>query len=313
MPLHRPLMTACRRRRLPLALGLATLLGLSACGKTAQDPQAGQAAPPRGVGDIVSQALSEARSPWTLKDGVDKMTQIRLVSAEMQHQPEDEPMLIVNAKVVCDPGLEDGQFYFEFSTHSSKPKDNGILPSVRIKFAEHRRDMKQLMQFQLLTQGLVPGNLPIQDMTEVAVRIDERKPDTALYPDVPAVSYQYNNQIRVFPFHLEKQLGRRVSTLRVAIATEQGLPNVLVDYADKNVAAVVKACEAHRPTLAAMPAAPQPAPAAPSVPAPSTSASVPKSEQQWPAVGTLTVPASSYETPPPANAPAPAQPEGNRP
>lgn len=308
---HRPPTTARRRQRLPLALAL--LLGLGACGKASRDPQAGQPAPRKSMGDIFSQALSEARSPWTLKDGADKMTQIRVVSAEMQHQPEDEPMLIVNAKVVCDPGLDDGQFYLEFTTHSSKPKENGILPPIRIKFAEHQRDMKQLTQFVLVQKGLLPGNLPIRDMTEVAVRIDERKPDTALYPDVPAVSYEYNNQIRVFPFHLEKQLGRRVSTLRVAIATEQGLPNVLIDYADKNVAAVVKACEAHRPTLAAMPAAPQPAPAAPSVPAPSTSASAPKSEQQWPAVGTLTVPASSYETPPPANAPAPAQPEGNRP
>lgn len=311
MPLNRRFPTA--RRRLIPTLCLATLLALGACGKTSQDPQAEQATPRKGVGDIVSQALGETRSPWTRKDSVDKMTQIRVVTAEIQHRPEDEPMLIVNAKVVCNPALEDGQFHFELSTHSSKAKENGELPSVRIKFAEYRRDMKQLMQMQLVMRGLVPGNLSIQDLTQVAVRVNENRPDSQLYTDIPAVSYQYNNEIHLFPFHLEKALGKRFDTLRVAIATEQGLPNVLIDYADKNVAAVVKACEAHRPTLAAMPAAPQPAPAAPSVPAPSTSASVPKSEQQWPAVGTLTVPASSYETPPPANAPAPAQPEGSRP
>lgn len=194
-------------------------------------------------------AFGSINSPWELKDTKDKMTDARIISAELQQKSEEFPLITINAKVTCQPDTDESGFFVELTTLSSNESQGGTLKGMPIEFLKNPPGLDALVKIQFIASGLMPAGFPYKRHTTVALKINEGQPDTQLIPDALAVSSQYNNQIFVFPLQIEALTKTPIDSARIEIPTTQGNPNILIDFKDPNVAKVVGACDGMRRAL----------------------------------------------------------------
>lgn len=194
-----------------------------------------------------AKTISEPPSDWKYSETVDKMSQSKEYTAELSEVTKEVPLVQTTAKVICTPGAADFSFHIELTTYYSKAEPNGTLKAMPMKMESIPANQQGMFTQMLLeTSGTIPKGTGYSNYTLVKIRTNENKENTQFLDDIPSISIKYNNQVYLFPFLIEKANGTELNSLRIAINTDQGTPNILIPFADKNVARVISACSAHR-------------------------------------------------------------------
>jgi uncharacterized protein YecT (DUF1311 family) len=189
-----------------------------------------------------SKIVEEIASPWTLKESKDKMTDAKIISAELQQKSEEHPMVTIDAKVLCKPTDGEAGFYVEITTYSSVAAADGTLKGMPIEFSSPPLNSPLIARLALISGGLLPAGFPYGGHASTNIRINEGQSDNEILTDVPGFRTEYNNNFFLFPFHTEGAAKVNIKSMRVSIPTTQGSPNILIDFADPNIHKVVAAC-----------------------------------------------------------------------
>jgi hypothetical protein len=214
---------------------------LAACNPAAPDsPQAepGRRANPTPV---------LPKSIWTLKDTLDKMNGQRVVAASLSAKAEEAPNVLLEIRFACDPSMGSAALHADFTAYQPGVQQDGRHKGMPFETAPVTDLGGIFITIGWRKLGLIPDGYPLGNVTTVAVRFNEGAANDKLIDGMPALATQFNNQIRLFPFHMERAFDKPVTSLRVAVPAQQGTPMALIDYADPHIAAVIHACEKYRP------------------------------------------------------------------
>lgn len=211
----------------------AFIIILAGCGKT----------------NDATKIVNEINSPWSLKESKDKMTDAGIISAEIQQKSEEYPIITIQAKVQCKPADGEAGFYVEITTFLSTPAADGTMKGMPIEFATPPLNSPLFARLALVSGGLLPENFPYNGHASTNIRINEGTPSNKILNDIPGFRTEYNNNFFLFPFHTEGAAKVNIKSMRISIPTAQGNPNILIDFADPNVAKVVGACTEVRKSI----------------------------------------------------------------
>lgn len=202
-----------------------------------------------GKTNEATKIVDEINSPWSLKESKDKMTDAKIISAEIQQKSEEHPIITINAKVLCKPADGEQGFHIEITTFSSTPAADGTLKGMPIEFSAPPLNSPLFARLALVSAGLLPADFPYNGHTSTDIRINEGAPENAILNDIPGFKTEYNNNFYLFPFHTEGAAKVNIKSMRISIPTAQGNANILIDFADPNVAKVIGACTEIRKSI----------------------------------------------------------------